>query len=138
MINNNIKLTSADLPSNKRFGIFFAVVFLLMALYFFYQSEQTTGLVLISLSFIFIILSFLKEDLLLPLNKLWMHFGILLGKIVSPLILAILFFVMFTPIAFGLRLFKRDELRLKPLNTESFWKLRDQDILNKSSFKQQF
>ena len=109
-----------------------------MALYFFYQSEQTTGLVLISLSFIFIILSFLKEDLLLPLNKLWMHFGILLGKIVSPLILAILFFVMFTPIAFGLRLFKRDELRLKPLNTESFWKLRDQDILNKSSFKQQF
>ena len=130
--------TSSNLPSNKKFGLFFAVIFIFSAIFFFCRSEQIISLAFFSLSFIFILLSYFKDNWLLPLNKLWMHFGILLGKIVSPLILAILFFVMFTPIAFGLRLFKRDELRLKPLNTESFWKLRDQDILNKSSFKQQF
>ena len=96
------------------------------------------GLVLCSLSLIFIILGVFKDHLLLPLNKLWMRFGVLLGKIISPIILAILFFVMFTPIAIGMRIFQRDELRLKSSNYDSFWKFRDQDIYNHSSFTQQF
>ena len=67
-----------------------------------------------------------------------MRFGILLGKIISPIILAILFFVMFAPIALGMRLFQRDELQLKSLDFESFWKPRDKDMFHKSSFTQQF
>jgi len=67
-----------------------------------------------------------------------MRFGVLLGKIISPIILAILFFVMFTPIAIGMRLFQRDELRLKSSNYDSFWKFRDKDIHNQSPFTQQF
>ena len=71
-------------------------------------------------------------------RKLWMRFGVLLGKIISPIILAILFFVMFTPIAIGMRLFQRDELRLKSSNYDSFWKFRDQDTHSQNPFTQQF
>jgi hypothetical protein len=138
MNNNKVDYKSSDLPSNKKFGFFFGAVFFLIGLYFFYKNEQTITVVLISLSLVFITVSLLKEDLLLPLNKLWMRFGIILGKIISPLVLAILFFVLFTPIAIGMRIFQRDELRLKLVNTKSFWKLRDQNMLAKDSFNQQF
>ena len=133
-----MKLAQENLPSNKKFGNFFSAIFLLGAIYFFYQDDLIIGSVLSSLSFIFILLSVFKDHLLLPLNKLWMRFGVLLGKIISPIILAILFFVMFTPIAIGMRLFQRDELRLKSSNYDSFWRFRDQDIYNQSSFTQQF
>jgi len=133
-----MKLTSENLPSNKKFGYFFSAIFFLSSIYFFYQDKLILCLVLCSLSLIFTILGTFKDHLLLPLNKLWMRFGVLLGKIISPIILAILFFVMFTPIAIGMRLFQRDELRLKSSNYNSFWKFRDQDIYNQSSFTQQF
>ncbi len=133
-----MKLTSENLPSNKKFGYFFSAIFLLGSIYFFYQDRLVLGLILCLLSLIFIILGIFKDHLLLPLNKLWMRFGVLLGKIISPIILAILFFVMFTPIAIGMRLFQRDELRLKSSNYDSFWRFRDQDIYNQSSFTQQF
>lgn len=138
MSNKNMDHTSSNLPSNKKFGLFFAVIFVFSAIYFFCRSEQIISLVFCSLSFIFILLSYFKDNWLLPLNKLWMHLGILLGKIVSPIVLAILFFIMFTPIAIGMRIFRRDELRLKSLNTKSYWKIRDQVNLGVTSFKQQF
>ena len=133
-----MKLAQENLPSNKKFGNFFSVIFLLGAIYFFYQDDLITGSVLSSLSFIFILLSTFKDHLLLPLNKLWMQFGVLLGKIISPIILGILFFVMFTPIAIGMRIFQRDELRLKSSNYDSFWKFRGQDTHNQNPFTQQF
>ena len=129
---------SIDLPSNKKFGFFFGAIFLISGLYFFYGNEQTIALLLIALSALFIAVSLFKDDLLFPLNKLWMRLGILLGTIVSPIVLAILFFFMFTPIAIGMKIFKRDELMLKPSNADSFWKLRDQDSLSAKSFNQQF
>ena len=134
----HMKLENIDLPSNKTFGYFFSAIFLLGAIYFFYQNELIVGSVLGALSFIFSLLSAFKDRLLLPLNKLWMRFGVLLGKIISPIILAILFFAMFAPIAIGMRLFQRDELRLKSLNYDSFWKFRDQDRHNHNPFTQQF
>ena len=133
-----MKLAQENLPSNKKFGYFFSAIFLLSAIYFLYQDDLITASVLCLLSFIFTLLSILKDHLLLPLNKLWMRFGVLLGKIISPIILAILFFVMFTPIAIGMRLFQRDELRLKSSNYDSFWKFRDQDTHNQNPFTQQF
>jgi dolichyl-phosphate-mannose--protein O-mannosyl transferase len=129
---------SIDLPSNKKFGLFFGAIFLISGLYFFYGNEQTIAVLLIALSALFIAVSLFKDDLLFPLNKLWMRLGILLGTIVSPIVLAILFFFMFTPIAIGMKIFKRDELMLKPSNADSFWKLRDQDSLSAKSFNQQF
>lgn len=133
-----MEVASDNLPSNKKFGYFFSAVFLLIAIYFIYQDERIIGSLLCSLSFSFILITKFKDHLLLPLNKLWMRFGILLGKIISPIILAILFFVMFAPISLGMRLFHRDELQLKSLDFESFWKPRDKDMFQKSSFTQQF
>ena len=138
MSNKNMDHTSSNLPSNKKFGLFFGAIFLISGLYFFYGNEQTIAVLLIALSALFITVSLFKDDLLFPLNKLWMRLGILLGTIVSPIVLAILFFFMFTPIAIGMKIFKRDELMLKPSNADSFWKLRDQDSLSAKSFNQQF
>ena len=138
MSNKNMDHTSSNLPSNKKFGLFFGAIFLISGLYFFYGNKQTIAVLLIALSALFITVSLFKDDLLFPLNKLWMRLGILLGTIVSPIVLAILFFFMFTPIAIGMKIFKRDELMLKPSNADSFWKLRDQDSLSAKSFNQQF
>ena len=79
----------------------------------------------------------IKEDLLLPFNKLWMRLGFFLGKIISPIILGIIFFFIFTPIAYGMRIFNRDELNLKFGEKISHWKNRSKDnqpILFKNQF----
>jgi hypothetical protein len=127
-----------DLPSNRKFGFFFAAVFFISAIYFFYQDKEAVFLILGSIGLLFFIITIVKDSLLLPLNKLWMRFGIILGMIVSPIVLAIIFFIMFTPIAIGMRIFQRDELRLRSQNTESYWKTRNQLNLDLTSFKQQF
>ena len=79
------------ISSNQNFGIVFFVVFLLIAFYPITYSEDIRVWSLI-ISFIFIILGLLNSKILTPLNKLWFKFGIFLGKIVSPLIMGIIFF----------------------------------------------
>ena len=138
MSNKGMNHNLNELPSNRKFGFFFTFVFFISAIYFFYQDKETVYLVLGSIGLLFFLIAIIKDSLLLPLNKLWMRFGMLLGMIVSPIVLAILFFIMFTPIAIGMRIFKSDELRLRSLNVESYWKIRDQANLNVTSFKQQF
>ncbi|MDB2564391.1 SxtJ family membrane protein, partial [Amylibacter sp.] len=71
------------------------------------------------------------------LNKLWMSFGFLLGKIVSPLIIGIIFFALFTPIAVVMRLFGRDELRLRFKSKESHW-INREISMQPNSFRNQF
>ena len=80
----------------------------------------------------------LKAELLLPLNKLWMSLGLLLGMIVSPIVLGIIFFGMFTPISQLMKLFGRDELRLKLKNRGSHWRLKELTSTPPESFKNQF
>ena len=82
-------------------------------------------------------ITFIKANVLLPFNQLWMRFGVLLSIIVSPLVLGLIFFGLFTPIAFLMRLIKRDELRLKFNNKTSNWTLRNQSI-HGGSFRKQF
>lgn len=85
----------------------------------------------------FFITTLVKADVMLPLNKLWMRFGLLLGMIVSPIVLGVVFFVVFTPIAFVMRLSGRDQLRLKFRERQSYWIKRDASVLA-DSFKNQF
>ena len=74
------------ISSNRSFGIVFFIVFLLIALYpLTYDEEIRVWSVIISL--IFLVLGLLNSKILTPLNKLWFKFGILLGKVVSPLIM---------------------------------------------------
>ena len=91
----------------------------------------------IAAALIFLLVTLVKSDALLPLNKLWMRFGLLLGMIVSPIVLGIIFFGLFTPIAMLMRLSGRDELRLKFTQKACHWISRGEPIKSES-FKQQF
>jgi len=127
----------APLPSNKKFGLFFAFVFISLGAYFYYSLYISWAYLLFIASFIFLLISIVKSDALLPLNKLWMRFGLLLGRIVSPIVLGIIFFVLFTPIAIFMRLIGRDELCLKFTHKASHWISRIEPI-KPESFKNQF
>ena len=108
------------ISSNRSFGIVFFIVFLLIALYpLINQGEFRLWSLIIS--FIFFILGILNSKILTPLTKLWFKFGILLGKIVSPIILGIIFFFVVTPIGVVMRFFGKDVLNLKYNNNKSYW-----------------
>lgn len=132
-----MKFTEAELPSNKKFGYFFTLIFLITAGYFYLNSCITAVYIFAVTAAIFFLVTLVKADLLLPLNKFWMRFGLLLGMIVNPTVLGLIFFGLFTPIALLMRLSGRDELCLKFKNKTNHWILRDKAILA-DSFKNQF
>ena len=108
------------ISSNRSFGIVFFIVFSLIALYpITYSEEIRVWSVIISL--IFLVLGLLNSKILTPFNKLWYKFGIFLGKIISPLIMGIIFFLVVTPIGLIMRLFGKDLLNLKYNTNKSYW-----------------
>jgi hypothetical protein len=132
-----VKFSEIELPSNRKFGFFFTFVFAAAAAYFFHTVSITWAYVFVTAALIFLLITLIKRDVLLPLNKLWMRFGLLLGMIVSPIVLGIIFFGLFTPIAILMRLSGRDELRLRFSHKVSHWITRSEPIKSES-FKHQF
>ena len=114
------KQISIEISSNKSFGIVFFVVFLLIGIYPI-LNDNNLRLWSLILSIIFLILGIMNSKILTPLNLIWFKFGILLGKIVSPLIMSIIFFFVVTPIGFFMRLLKKDLLNLKFNNSKTYW-----------------
>ena len=106
--------------SNRSFGLVFFVVFLLISIYPILKDGNIRIWSLI-ISFIFLVLGLLNSNLLSPLNKLWFKFGLLLGKIISPIIMGIIFFLVVTPIAVIMRLLKKDLLNLKFKENNTYW-----------------
>jgi len=92
-----MKFSEIELPSNRKFGFFFTFVFGTAATYFYYAANVTWTYVFIIAALIFLIVTLVKSDALLPLNQLWMRFGLLLGMVVSPIVLGFIFFGLFTP-----------------------------------------
>ena len=113
--NNNIKISS-----NRSFGIVFFVVFLVISLYPITYNEDIRIWSLI-ISSIFLILGVLNSKILTPLNKLWFKLGIFLGKIVSPLVMGVIFFFVVTPIGLIMRILGKDLLNLKYNLNKSYW-----------------
>ena len=127
-------MDDVKISSNRSFGIVFFVVFLLIALYpLTNEGEIRIWSVIISL--IFLILGLLNSKILAPLNKLWFKFGIFLGKMISPLIMGIIFFLVVTPIGLIMRLLGKDVLNLKYNDNQSYWIERNGP---KSKMKNQF
>ena len=122
------------LGSNKSFGIVFFIVFLLLGFYPLLNDENVRVWSLV-IALIFLTLGLLNSKLLLPLNKIWFKFGILLGKIVSPLIMGIIFFLVVTPIGLFMRMLGKDLLNLKFNTQKSYWIERESV---KSKMKNQF
>ena len=112
---NKIKISS-----NRNFGIVFFIVFLVIALYPLINDSEIRIWSLI-LSLLFLLLGLINSKILTPLNKLWFKFGIFLGKIISPIIMGIIFFFVVTPIGFIMRLLSKDILNLKYNNENSYW-----------------
>ena len=106
--------------SNRSFGVVFFVVFLLIALYPVINNGEIRIWSLIT-SIIFLILGLLNSKFLNPLNKLWFKFGIVLGKIISPLIMGIIFFLVVTPTGLIMRLLRKDILSLEYNQNSSYW-----------------
>lgn len=124
-----------ELPTNKKFGLFFSAIFLCLSLYF---IPSKLGIYFLILSAILAIITFLKAEILLPFNKCWMYIGIFLGRVISPIVLGLIFFGLFAPISLLTRLFGRDELSLKMKKQDSYWKVRKANFLESDTFKFQF
>tara|TARA_B100002052_G_scaffold84030_1_gene77194 strand:- start:2478 stop:2864 length:387 start_codon:yes stop_codon:yes gene_type:complete len=125
----NIKL-----PSNRNFGIVFFIVFLIIALWPVLKQNEIRIWSLI-ISFIFFILGLINSKLLTPFNKLWFKFGIFLGSIISPIVMGIVFFLVVTPTGLIMRFLRKDILKLKNNNKDSYWIDKDN---TSSSMRNQF
>ena len=132
-----MKFSEIELPSNRKFGFFFTFVFAVVSAYFYYSANVSWAYVFFAAALVFLLITLIKSDALLTLNKLWMRFGQMLGMIVSPIVLGIIFFGLFTPIAMLMRLTGRDELRLQFTQKASHWISRSEP-LKPESFKRQF
>ena len=108
------------ISSNRSFGIVFCALFLIVSLYPLINEEPIRYWSLI-VSIIFLILGMLNSNILNPLNKAWFKFGLFLGKIVSPIIMGIVFFAVVTPIALILKIMGKDLLNLKKSKIKSYW-----------------
>ena len=106
--------------SSKSFGYLFFGVFLALAIWV-YVKNQNLNYWLIGTSAFFLVLTLIKSKLLDVLNDLWIKFGELLGKIIAPIIMSIVFFLIVTPIGLVLKIVKKDLLKLKFNNDKSYW-----------------
>ena len=106
--------------SNKSFGIVFFIVFLLISIYPI-LNDGNIRIWSLFISIVFLILGLMNSKILTPLNKIWFKFGLILGKIVSPIVIGIVFFVVVTPISFIMRFLGKDLLNLKYNNSKSYW-----------------
>tara|TARA_A100001388_G_C28729140_1_gene480561 strand:- start:632 stop:1015 length:384 start_codon:yes stop_codon:yes gene_type:complete len=106
--------------TNRNFGLTFFIVFLIVSIWPLLYSEQIRIWSLI-VGFIFLILGLVNSKILTPLNKIWFKFGIILGKLVSPVVMGIVFFFVVTPISIIMKIFGKDLLNLKYNNQKSYW-----------------
>ena len=120
--------------SNRSFGIVFFIVFLIIAIYPLIDGGVIRQWSLI-ISVIFLFLGLLNSKILNPLNKVWFKFGIFLGKIISPLVMGIIFFLVVTPIGILMRILNKDLLNLKFNKKSSYWIEKNEP---KSKMKNQF
>lgn len=127
-------MTKNKLPTNRNFGIVFFVFFLLISLWLFLNNKTLVYWPL-TISIVFLILGLLNAKILTPLNKAWIKFGEILGSIISPLVMGIIFFGIVTPIGLFLKLIGKDVLKLKQNKKNTYWIEKDN---SNNSMKNQF
>ena len=132
-------MTNVDipLPTNRKFGLFFALIFLVSALYFQVSGSFVLAFIAAAFAFLMGVLGLYNSSYLTPLNKAWMYLGYAIGRIVSPLVMSVIFLSLFVPIGVLMRLTGRDELRLRYSDDATYWRER-QDSPSKNSFDRQF
>ena len=119
--------------NNISFGILFFIFFFIIGLYPL-MSNGTIRIWSVLLSLVFIIITFVRPNLFTFLNKLWIQFGVILGKIISPIVMGLVFFFVVTPIGILVRILKKDVMGLKR-GASSYWINREDKL---QSMKKQF
>jgi len=131
----SVKYSNVEMSSTKSFGITFSIVFLIVALYpgFGFKDIKIWALLV---SILFLILTYTSPKVLFLPNKLWHRFGILLGIIIAPIIMTLIYFLTVLPTGIIVRLLGKDLLKQKlDRNTNSYWELRTEPL---GSMKNQF
>lgn len=136
---NIIRNEERHLPTEKKFGIFLTVSFFLVCIYFFLIKKNFfIGTFSIFLALLFLIITIFKKNYLRPINQAWNILGLKIAKTTNPIILSFIYFVFFTPVAFTMRILKRDILRLSLRNENSYWVERKESSILPDSFNNQF
>ena len=113
--------------SNRTFGILFFLVFLVIAIWPITNSENLRWWSMI-ISLIFLFLGIVNSKILTPFNKIWIKIGELLGRVLAPIVMAIIYFFIITPMAILLRLLRKDLLKIKFKKVPSYWINREKKI----------
>ncbi len=117
-----------DKTNNRGFGLLFFIVFIIISAWPLLSGGNLRIYFLLP-AFLFLILGLINSKLLTPINKLWIKFGELLGKIIAPIVMGLVYFVILTPISLIIRIFGKDLLNLKFSNKiQSYWIKRDKDL----------
>jgi hypothetical protein len=131
-------MNSIELPSNRSFGFFFSALFTTSSIYCWVNTFIPAFLFFTTFTLVTFLVTVISPSSLLPFNKLWMVLGLLIGKVVSPIVLGAVFFFLITPVGIAMRLSGRDELQLKLHEKGSCWKNRAPAGPEPASFKNQF
>ena len=122
------------LPSNRNFGIVFSIVFLIIAIWPILNQNEIRIWSLI-ISFIFLILGLINSKFLSPLNKAWFKFGLILGSVIAPIVMGIVFFLVVTPTGLIMKALGKDILGLKRNKNNTYWLEKDN---SNNNLKNQF
>ena len=120
--------------SNRTFGILFFLVFLVISIWPILNNEDLRWWSII-ISLIFLFLGIINSKILTPINKIWIKIGELLGRVIAPIVMAIIYFFIITPMAILLKLLRKDLLRIKFSLVTTYWIKRDKKF---GSMKRQF
>lgn len=129
------------MSSNKNFGYTFFFVFIIVGFFFSDNSYNLNNFYIISLGIL--IITLIKPELFLPFNKIWFKFGLLLSRIVSPIILTIFYYFLFSPYSLIIRLFDKNysDINLKNFdkNSKTSWSENGElKFKNKINFRDQY
>tara|TARA_A100001011_G_scaffold21855_1_gene21956 strand:- start:2206 stop:2586 length:381 start_codon:yes stop_codon:yes gene_type:complete len=114
--------------NNKGFGLLFFAVFLIIGLWPMING-QNPRFIFFGFALIFLILGLINSKLLTPLNKAWIKFGEFLGRIIAPIVMAAVYFIVLTPLSFIVRVFGKDLLKTKFSDkSKSYWIKRNSDL----------
>ena len=114
--------------NNKGFGLLFFTVFLLIGLWPLIKGDSPR-ILFFFIALAFLILGLMNAKILSPLNRLWIKFGELLGKIIAPVVMAFIYFIILTPLSFLIRITGKDLLKVKYSNkVNTYWIKRIKDL----------
>ena len=132
-----MKFSDIELPTNEKFGSLFFAIFFLLGVYAFFASKTwlliSSGCILI----LILLALFFNPALLQPFNRAWMYIGFCIGRVISPLVLGLIYFLLISPLGIILKIFNRDELDIKKYKKTSSWKNKP-STTSIDSFKNQF